>query len=240
MKFIVVGAVIVITIIALKALSLISKRFHTNLKHGKRIRSLEPLLVFFIWTSIAFWAMFYLFYDKPYYNFIIFSLIVVIGLAIGWFFIKDMIAGIAFKAQNQYMQGDLVQFGNIEGKIEALLSTHVSIYTNDGKLIKIPYSNLSNKVISQKSKSGTYGKNHFTIKIKKGTSKEIIEQINSILTCSPWRVKGRKAKIKIISETDNFNIYEILVETRSEKHLDYIKSFINKELKKVIYKSEKL
>lgn len=240
MRFLIVAVVIALTITILKVINLITQRFYATLKYGKLIRSLQPVLVFLLWTGLVFWMVYYLFYDKPYYDFIVFSLIVILGLAIGWFFIKDMIAGIAFKAQNQYMPGDLVQFGEVEGKIDAFLPTHVSIYTNDGKLIKIPYSNLTNKVISQKSESGTYGKNQFTLKVKTNNDKDILERINSILISSPWRVKGRKPEIKIKSENHDFKIYEILIETRNEKHLKYIEAYINKELNEAIYKSEKL
>jgi len=229
MKLLIVAIVLIIVTFSLRVLKLLIKRASESNPIGKKVQATEPLIVLILWILILFWIIYYLFYEKSYYNFIVFALIVLIFLSISWFFVKDFIAGVAFKVQNDYSSGDIVQFGEVSGRLENLYLTHVSIYTNEGKLVKIPYSRLSNEIVSQKSSSGSFGRNQFLLKLpKKQTAAELKEILKNLLLNSPWRVVNRAPVINLKSESTDFFEFEIQLETRNDKHLNYVISYLKK------------
>ncbi|NJO88237.1 MAG: hypothetical protein HC831_04135 [Chloroflexia bacterium] len=114
MKFVIVLIILVIVAFILKVLKLLLKRAGESSAIGKKIAAYEPLISPFAWIAFIFWSVNYLFYDKTYYNFIVFALIALIFISLSWFFVKDFVAGIAFKVQNNYAAGDNVQFGKYQ------------------------------------------------------------------------------------------------------------------------------
>ena len=229
MKFLIVILILVLIAFSLKVLSLLLRRVSENSSIGKKITSFEPLTALFVWIIFVFWAVNFLFYDKTYYNFIVFTLIVLVILAVSWFFIKDFVAGISFRVQNNYSPGDNVQFGKISGRLDKLFLTHVSIYTSEGRLVKIPYSRLSNEIVSHKSTSGYSGNSKFIFKAPKNKPiGELKKSINSILMASPWRLPSRTPMVTLKSESEDVFEFEIQFETRSNQHLEYVIAYLDK------------
>jgi len=229
MKFLTFAVILVLVSFGLKYTLLIIKRISENSSLGKRIHGFEPLLTFFVWVIVAFWGSYFLFNEKPYYNFIVFALISLVFVSVSWFFVRDFMAGVAFKVQNKYAPGDIIQFGNISGKINELLLTHVSIYTREGKSIKIPYSKLSSEIISQKSVSGSFDLNQYELKIpKKYDITETQDIIKNLLFNSPWRISTKSPSVQLKSETSEWYQFEIQVETRNEQHFNQVVAHIKK------------
>ncbi len=229
MKLLIVILILVLIAFSLKVLGLLLKRVIENSSAGRKIASSEPLIVIIVWTSFVFWAVNFLFSDKAYYSFIVFSLIVLVILSISWFFIKDFVAGIAFKIQNNYSPGDIVEFGQISGQLDKFFLTHVSIYTNEGKLVRIPYSRLSNQVVSQKSTDGYSASSKFVFSTpKKQPAEELKKSINSVLLNSPWRLPNRVPFVSLKSESEDVFEFEIQLETRSAQHLEYVITYLRK------------
>ena len=230
MKFLIVAFSVVIAAFILRFLKLIINKVGDSNRMVKKIQVAEPLIALVAWVLLLFWVIYFLFYEKSYYNFIVFALIVLIFLSVSWFFVKDFIAGVAFKVQNNYSSGDIVQFGNVSGKLDTLHLTHVSIYTNEGRLVKIPYSRLSNEIVSQKSAGGSLGREQFVLKVRKKQGvDELKEKLNNLLLNSPWRVSSRMPSVKLKAESEDFFEFEIQLEARNEKHLNYVVSFLSKK-----------
>jgi hypothetical protein len=229
MKILIVIIVALAAFIGLKILQLLIKRLAKRYVSWKKWSNIMPLAGLIVWLIILFWALNFLFQDKSYYNVIIISIIVVLSLTIGWFFLKDIISGIVFRIQNDYSYGEFVQFGEITGRLNEMQLTHISLHTMDGKSIKIPYSRLSNEIISLKLETKSYEQNKFTIKInKKYQKKEIEDFIIAALNKSHWRLGYTLPQVKFLNEDQNYYLFEIQVQVRNQKHLDYIKNTLTK------------
>ena len=74
---------------------------------------------------------------------------------LAWFVVKDFIAGIVFKVQNDLQANNNIQFGKITGIIKSQHLTHMKVETTTGQVIKIPYSRLNQDIISEISDSIT-------------------------------------------------------------------------------------
>lgn len=235
MKLVIVILILLAVALLLRILKLVVKRIGENSRWINKVDNIEPLFGLVVWLIAVFWAVYYLFYDKNYYNFIVFALIGLLVVAFSWFFVKDFMAGILFKTQNNFVPGEVVQLMGVSGKLRAMLLTHVSIYTDDGEVVKIPYSKVSGEIISKKSVSGQVGCNYFEIKVpKKEELETYLNLFEKILLASPWRIKDSKPDVKLKSETDDFYVFEIHFEARSEKHLKYVADYLRKRIKEAV------
>ncbi len=229
MKIIFVLFIILLTFIGMRIIQLIARQLIKKYAVLRKLLNLIPLVGLIIWLIILFWAVNYLFQDKSYYLVIIVSIIVILSLTIGWFLLKDIIAGIIFRIQNNYSQGEFVQFGKLSGRLNEMHLTHISIHTKDGKSIKIPYSRLSNEIISLRLETKSFESDRFIINVnKKYPKKETEDIIFALLNNSPWRVGNAVPQVKFLNEdTDGFS-FEILVQVRNQKHLNNIKESLIK------------
>lgn len=230
MKILFVIIIALSAMIGMRVIRLLIRQLMKKYSILKKLLNLMPLAGFIIWLILLFWAINYLFQDKSYYNVIIISIIVVLSLTIGWFFLKDIISGVIFRMQNNYSHGEFVQFGKISGRLNEMQLTHISIHTTDGKSIKIPYSRLSNEIISLKLESKSYDHNRFIMNVKKKYSRKETEDLMiTELNNSPWRLGSTLPQVKFLNEDQANYSFEIQVQVRNQKHLNNIKNILLKK-----------
>ncbi len=230
MKLIIVSVVIVSAIILMRIFLFFIKLLVKKYSDWKKFLNILPLAGFILWIFILLWAVNYLFGDKSYYQVIIISAIVILTLAFGWFFLKDLVAGIIFRLQNNYTNGEVLQIGEISGRLNKMLLTHITIDTNNDNTLKIPYSRLSNEIISQKSQTKSFENNRFTLSTnKKLSQKDTEDAIGTILKNSPWHIGYRLPASKLLNEDDKHYHFEIQLQVRNEKHLLHVKNVLLKK-----------
>lgn len=228
MKILIVALVALSMFLLLKVIRLSIERINKSNRLRKQIRVIEPVLTFLFWVIILFWGLKFLLEEKSYYPLLLFSIIIILCLALGWFFVKDFIAGIIFRIQNDYSIGEMVQFGNISGKVYSILATHICIQTPEGKIIKIPYSRLSNELISQKPDFKALEQHKYTLRVsgKGQNSKEISEKLLQTMLLSPWIMGQKSPMINFLGEDHDTYTFEIMAYTRNEKHFGYLISML--------------
>lgn len=229
MKTIIVLVVIACVLAGMEIIRLLIRQLVKKYTGWKKLLNLLPLAGLIIWLVVLFWLVNYLFKYKSYYNIIVVSIIVILSLATTWFFFKDLIAGIFFRILNNYSQGEFVQFGKISGRFNEMHLTHISMHTEDGRSIKIPYSRLSNKIISLKPETRSFENNRIIISINKIYPKNETETtIYNLLNSSPWRIGMLMPQVKLVEEDNEHYSYEIQVKTRNQNHLDHIRNTIQR------------
>ncbi len=229
MKILLVFIIVLSSIIGMSIIGVIGNQLRTKYSSLKKWLKWMPLFGLIFSFIILFWAVHYLFQNRLYYNVIIISIIIVLSLIIGWFLLKDIFAGIIFRIQNNYAQGEYVQFGAISGRLHELQLTHISLNTQDGKAIRIPYSRLGNEIISVKLETKSYENNRFELSVKsKYTKNEAEERILTILNNTPWRLGNSLPLVNFVKEDKDWYTFEIHVQVRNQKHLNHIKDSLSK------------
>lgn len=232
MKILLVVTIIIATLLVLKFAQETVKRFSKNYSILKILHQIMPLLVSVIWIVIFFWTSYYLFGDKSYYNLVNICIIVILSLLIGWFFARDFIAGVIFKVQNNFQEGDVIQVSELNGNIAQLSIAFLLLQTNDGKLVRIPYSKLSGSIISQNKGQTTNAENTLVLNIKDERKQEIIEEeIKTTLISSPWRIPNHMPSIKYLGQQSNFHQFEIKVDVQNTIHFNHIVSQLKNKYK---------
>ena len=144
-------------------------------------------------VTSAFWLLYFIrvayIFIKPYPLVgIVVVLIVLLGF---WRFLKDFIAGLVFKVQNNYGMNQRVQLNANSGVINELLNTHVKLEADNGELIYIPYSEFANQIIRKPSTQERLKQFSFTL-IKEKTD---IEHVKHIALSCPWIISDQTPRV---------------------------------------------
>lgn len=233
MKIIIALVVVFSAYFILNIVRVILKKLLENNLFIRKTNQLSHILEPTIWAVVGFGLTKYLFQGETFYNLIITISVVIISVLIGWFFIKDFIAGIIFKIQNTYTKGDYLQIGDLSGQLESMLLTHISVLTKDGRILKVPYSKVSNEIILERTKKKTYEDFTFTLSTnKKENIKNTENAIHNLLLASPWLVNNSQLSVTFVEEIENNYKFEIQVQVRNSNHLENLKEGLSKRFDK--------
>lgn len=231
MKIIIVVIIGVLIYVFLKVINTLF--IYINKKYTKWTRrfNLLPAIEFFIWLIYIFWAIDFLFKNKFYYQYLVISLVFILVVFLAWFVVKDFIAGIVFKAQNDLQKNNSIQLGKTSGKIKSQHATHLKVETSSGQIVKIPYSKLNQEIISEASESTTVEEFKFKINVAKNKSKQDIEEkIRFLVINSPWSNLNVSPVIKFLSDNESTFTFEVLINTLNHKHMRLIEESITDQL----------
>ncbi len=115
MKIIIVVLIGILVYVFLKVINTLYT--YINKKYSKWTRkvNLIPAIELIVWLIFIFWAVDYLFKNKLYYQYLVISIVIIVVIFLAWFVIKDFIAGIVFKVQNDLQINSNIQLGKIIG-----------------------------------------------------------------------------------------------------------------------------
>lgn len=220
MKILIVVLIGILVFAFLKAISTLYIYISKKYKKWTRKLNLIPAVEFISWLIFIFWAIDYLFKNKLYYQYLVISIVIIVVVFLAWFVVKDFIAGIVFKVQNDLQTNNKIQLGAINGIIKAQHLTHIKVETSAGQIVKIPYSRLNHEIISEISDSKTNEDFKFQLQIKKTRSKQETEdQLNFLIINSPWSNFNRKPIMKLVSEDETFYTFDVTASTLNHKHM---------------------
>ncbi len=227
MKVLIIIAIIIGTVLLVRFTEMLLRFFIGSRQKLKFILKYFPVIELSATLLIVFWSTDYLFSEKTYYQTIILSLVVSFIALISWFIARDLIAGIVFRTQNNLRRGASLQLGKIEGKMFGMRATHIVIETDEGKMVKIPYSRIANEIVSEQPEEGVHEDSKLTLKIDKTKSwKDTETHLRNILLNAPWRILSSEPKIKLLSDEGPYYKIQIFVKTRNKKHTEKLHSLL--------------
>ncbi len=183
-----------------------------------------PFIEFIIWAGFLFWAVNKLFGDKYYFNTITTGIIIVILLIIGYYVIRDFVAGLILKTEYRLKKGNIIKIEDTTGKITKLSYLSFDIETYNHEKVKIPYSKISGKKITVPNPAESLKKFELNISVSK--IKDLLttkKQIKTKLLNSPWTAVSEQAVIKLKNETLKTYEFVIFVFAQNENHAEKIK-----------------
>jgi len=189
-----------------------------------------PLVEIISWIVFVFWAATALFIDGSFYPYIMAALFLITAILFVWFVFRDVFAGAIFRAQNDLNLGDYIKIGELSGQIKSVHSTHLEITSDNGQTIKIPYSRLSQDLIS--GMTTPEGMEEFTISltVKKTMPKdEIEEKIRFEIANSSWCNYKNPPVIKLKNQNEEVTNFDILVYTLNQKHLRIVEKMLKEK-----------
>lgn len=227
MKFLVIFIVAAGTAILVRVFEIIIRAIIGNRQRLKFVTRFFPVFELLIGLALIFWAVDFLFSGKSYYFILVVSLIAVVVALISWYIFRDVLAGVVFRVQNNLPRGASIQLGNISGRMLQLRSSHIVIETEEGRTIRIPYSQATNEIISEQQEKGVHEDSTIKLRIPNKTNWSQLEiQLKNTLMNTPWRLIRSEPVVHLISEEKNFFQVEIHLKTHSKKHENNICQFL--------------
>lgn len=211
----------------------IAKMLPFIIKQPERKKSYDKyfsLFEIFVWLLYTIFVIQQLSDSNQLYSFGLFLLLMVAGFWMLWYYIKNYISGGIFKLNANFEINDTVQVDAFQGKIIGMGRHRLELESENGEIIYIPYSQLSDAVIV-KLHPGEMILNHsFTISTTNDKSSAAkIEEINFAILSLPYASLKKATHIKLIHEDPLNMVFELVVYTLEKEFFFKIEQQIRKK-----------
>jgi small-conductance mechanosensitive channel len=229
MKIVVVILVALVVFLLLKAMSIGLGRLAKYYSRWRIRMNLFTAFEFIIWIAFIFWSLDYLMRSLFVYRYLVIALMLVLTAFVSWYLINDMISGIIFKVKHKLQPGAYIRTGKYAGEIRSLRLTDIHIRTDDGRMIRIPYSQLNQEVILELFHAGSSEEHQIQIRVSNTISKtEAEKQIFETILNSPWSILNEEPTIAFLREDENEYIFEVTFLLLNTKHLNFIETALKR------------
>lgn len=184
-----------------------------------------------IWILFGLWAVATLFEESLYYRLVLFAIFIIISVWLGWFVVKDFIAGIVFKMNSNYSKGELLKIGETEGYVNKLNFLNIDLRNSEGETIKIPYSKLQNDKFTISNLHERTKVHNFEIEVSKEMAlDEMTAKIKKMILQSFGVDLNINPRIIIKSETQDSWVMEIQIYLLNEKFKNIVAENLKTQL----------
>ena len=108
---------------------------------------------------------------------IVTAAILVGGVAVLWFAIRDFVHGVLLKASDTCRVGDHIQVGDVEGRLKRLDFRVMAIETSDGDEVLVPYGQVSRQSITRTPVPDGQHRHGFAVSPRPGISPSAMRDI---------------------------------------------------------------
>lgn len=222
MKILIALIIAAILFLLLKIIRLGIKQLQNIYSGLKFVDNMLIAAEFLLWLAYSFWVIYYLFRAKFYYQYLVYTLILIIIALIAWFLLRDIFAGIIFRTKHNFKNGSYVKAKNYSGQIKSQNLTCLEIMTPEKQLMRIPYIKLVNETITEAASRGPVEEFIIHVKIDSNVGKKNAESlIRSVLLNSPWSHLSEDPFIRFVKEDESGYFYDI---TLLQKNLKNVKN----------------
>jgi small-conductance mechanosensitive channel len=193
-----------------------------------------PWLEVSIWAAFAFWAINFNLSDNRSYFLVVSALAIVLIAVLGWFVIKDFIAGAVLRSDMMLEKGMQIKTDLVMGTIVSLGYLSMGVKTQSGDVLIVPYNKLSNKSVSKITEKSHGKSNTIRVLIPEHHSIQNIEkQIRKKMLEMPWIIAANDIKFEMLPR-DNY--YEAVIHFFSirEDMFTYTDETIQSFVKKLV------
>lgn len=218
MIFIQVPALAIVLFIVSRGFQLLFSRVASP-RYRKLFSRWFPLLEIGMWVVFLFWAVNELSYEVK-MNFMSMVLIVVVMAVLGWYFLRDFMAGFILRSENAFETGCRLKVGEREGIISHIGYRSIQLTTDEGELIKLPYSLMSGQLLMQPADVGRLQRQPVVLEFSSSLPADEVKQRLYRRTLEmPWVLPSFTPEIKLRLNTDGMYRAEIQLRVINEESL---------------------
>lgn len=217
---------IIYTIILAVALVVLLRASYYFLKlatHGKSYhvgaKKIFPWIEAGAWVFFIFWAADVHFRGSVIFTFLLASLALLLILLLGWFVLRDIIAGIVLRSVQTPQKGMVLRSDAIEGTIASLGILSLKVRNREGELVSVPYSRLAGQNITRPAERGRGQSQVIKLRVPQRYGAQKIQQIlRKRMLSLPWVIAGGELKISLIPHQEHY-VVEVSFQTVQEEML---------------------
>jgi hypothetical protein len=174
------------------------------------VRRYLPVLEMTGWSIFTIWLLNLLFSTSKYNLYLNFLVFVLIFIFVGWYFMRDFIAGVQIKSRFNLAKGQRFYAAQTSGEIIKLGILTITIKSGDGSDFIIPYAKLHQDTIQLNFHEKGETETRFMLDLdKKMDEKEMAKAMEELIINSAWCSHKSKPKVILLGEQDGKRQYEV-------------------------------
>ena len=187
-SLIVVGVIVFLSIkfIQRYVLVLVKDNFYKKL-----IRKWEFRIISLIWLGYSSWALFHLLRT----NYVVTGVNLTIVLIGGWRSWMEFFAGLTFRLERKIQINDVIKTRDYAGRIYRFNFQSLSIMTDDGQLVHVPYSLMTNSIVAQSTDQERLMAQSFLVELSAEKPHEMRQYIEKLVVSCPWTAISHQAQV---------------------------------------------
>lgn len=174
----------------------------------QKVAPFLTILELLLWTIIIFWSASIFLSSRSYYPILVITLAVLFTLMITWFYLKDIVAGYIFRVRHNPVRGQMFICGGVQGSVRMLGLSQLTVETEEGQWVRIPYSSIVTCSLSLQSPRQTvYGETTLELSVRGWDNPDKMERmLRKVLAQSPWFIASKPINIQFIPEDNKVRI----------------------------------
>lgn len=194
-----------------------------NRRHQQIIARWEFRVLTIVWTGYASWALYHLIKV----NFLITLVIIGIVILAGWRSWTEFYAGVLLRLERRIKIGDTIQSAHGEGRVRQFHFQSLTILTDEGEIIHVPYSKITGEVIAQRTDQSKLMAQSFSVVLESSDAQDTKEKLWLMVYSCPWTAALHPIQI-VRTDTDT---YRITAKTIDNEVFYKLESFVRNRVK---------
>lgn len=193
-----------------------------------RVRKLLPATFSVLWVAYGWLVLYVLFGTDELYPIIAGAILLVIVALIGWYLLRDVVAGVAFMTKHPNLLHHRIHILNTDGKVVRLGPTNLHLRTDDGEIRAIPYSRIAGEPFTDYSETFVSDRFSFSFPVEGTADQDALSTaLRADLLLLPWLNSHLSLQVKV-SHADHERKAEITFHCLNEDHASIIEQQIRK------------
>ena len=180
----------------------------------QKITPVLTILELLLWTIIIFWSASIFLSSRSYYPILVITLAVLFTLLLTWFYLKDIVAGYIFRVRHNPVKGQILTCETVHGSVRILGLSQLTVETDEGQWLRIPYSSVVNRSLSlQSPRQIVPGETTLELSVHRWDNPGKLEKmLKKVLAQSPWCIASKPINIQFIPEENKVKISFFLLD----------------------------
>jgi hypothetical protein len=199
---------LIVTVALMLAFFRIARLLGVRNRIVQKVSPVLTILELLLWTIIIFWSASIFLSSRSYYPVLVITLAVLFTLLLTWFYLKDIVAGYIFRVRHNPVKGQILTCETIQGSVRKLGLSQLTVETDKGQWLRIPYSSVVTRILSlQSPRRIVPGETILELTVNRWYNLGKMEKIlKKVLAQSPWCIASKPINIQFILEENKVKI----------------------------------
>jgi hypothetical protein len=174
----------------------------------QKVMPVLAILELLLWTIIIFWSANIFLSSRSYYPILVITLAVLFTLTLTWFYLKDIVAGYIFRVRHNPVKGQILTCEAVHGSVRMLGLSQLTVETDNGQWLRIPYSSVVTRSLSLQSPRHTIlGETTLELSVHRWDNPVKMERmLKKVLAQSPWCIASKPINVEFFPEENKVKI----------------------------------
>lgn len=160
-----------------------------------------PLIEMPAWAIYLSWYTLRFAEIRSVYAFVVTGILLVILFWFSRFLLRDLIAGVVFRATGRFRQGEVILHGQVKGNIREFRLLSMEVETADGQSVFIPYSALAGSVTVKQESADQAAAYNFSFPVAVSmNAEEAAVSIREYVAALPWSTIHKVPSVSLRKE----------------------------------------